>query len=138
MGMHIVESGHHEMILQLDGIAGSVRAAAIQQNLRDGADAKNFLVAYRDRRGPLIFRVTCINAAMQVIRCFVKQLRIGLSPEKLRRHHANYNQRKSDGKSARGAPHYPFPFLDRKSTRLNSSHLGISYAVFCLKKKTHE
>src|SRR5205814_10699631 len=26
---------------------------------------------------------------------------------------------------------------DRKSTRLNSSHLGISYAVFCLKKKTY-
>src|SRR5262245_20810569 len=25
-------------------------------------------------------------------------------------------------------------FTDRKSTRLNSSHLGISYAVFCLKK----
>src|SRR5258705_2318488 len=29
-------------------------------------------------------------------------------------------------------------FLDRKSTRLNSSHLGISYAVFCLKKKNEE
>src|SRR5688500_19202108 len=27
-------------------------------------------------------------------------------------------------------------FEDRKSTRLNSSHLVISYAVFCLKKKT--
>src|SRR5690349_22282974 len=27
--------------------------------------------------------------------------------------------------------------LDRKSTRLNSSHVEISYAVFCLKKKTH-
>src|SRR5205814_9757546 len=27
---------------------------------------------------------------------------------------------------------------DRKSTRLNSSHLGISYAVFCLKKKIIE
>src|SRR2546430_6254676 len=26
---------------------------------------------------------------------------------------------------------------DRKSTRLNSSHSQISYAVFCLKKKTH-
>ena len=26
--------------------------------------------------------------------------------------------------------------VDRKSTRLNSSHLLISYAVFCLKKKT--
>src|SRR5206468_8351420 len=27
--------------------------------------------------------------------------------------------------------------IDRKSTRLNSSHDQISYAVFCLKKKTH-
>src|SRR5262245_65390707 len=32
----------------------------------------------------------------------------------------------------RPALHLP---TDRKSTRLNSSHLGISYAVFCLKKK---
>src|SRR5256885_13532973 len=31
--------------------------------------------------------------------------------------------------------HYPSIALDRKSTRLNSSHLVISYAVFCLKKK---
>src|SRR5215472_18780606 len=29
----------------------------------------------------------------------------------------------------------PWSATDRKSTRLNSSHLGISYAVFCLKKK---
>src|SRR2546426_8442785 len=29
----------------------------------------------------------------------------------------------------------PWPLVDRKSTRLNSSHLVISYAVFCLKKK---
>src|SRR5439155_12010162 len=28
-----------------------------------------------------------------------------------------------------------FPDTDRKSTRLNSSHVAISYAVFCLKKK---
>src|SRR5437773_4100903 len=28
-------------------------------------------------------------------------------------------------------------FTDRKSTRLNSSHITISYAVFCLKKKNH-
>src|SRR5437899_5674889 len=42
----------------------------------------------------------------------------------------------------RGIPRIrpPFPAVvglwgDRKSTRLNSSHLGISYAVFCLKKK---
>src|SRR5258705_6853880 len=31
--------------------------------------------------------------------------------------------------------HKYLDWLDRKSTRLNSSHLGISYAVFCLKKK---
>src|SRR5690554_1156971 len=31
----------------------------------------------------------------------------------------------------------PYPEVDRKSTRLNSSHVRISYAVFCLKKKTH-
>src|SRR5256885_9376552 len=30
---------------------------------------------------------------------------------------------------------HPGDVLDRKSTRLNSSHLVISYAVFCLKKK---
>src|SRR5205814_8360637 len=32
-------------------------------------------------------------------------------------------------------PVQPARRVDRKSTRLNSSHLGISYAVFCLKKK---
>src|SRR3712207_8102407 len=33
--------------------------------------------------------------------------------------------------------HYVEMGLDRKSTRLNSSHANISYAVFCLKKKQH-
>src|SRR5699024_12626052 len=32
--------------------------------------------------------------------------------------------------------HRPQRCQDRKSTRLNSSHVSISYAVFCLKKKT--
>src|SRR5690606_41329186 len=37
----------------------------------------------------------------------------------------------------RGADADPLrPSEDRKSTRLNSSHVKISYAVFCLKKKT--
>src|SRR5437870_6715947 len=31
---------------------------------------------------------------------------------------------------------HDLPEQDRKSTRLNSSHVAISYAVFCLKKKT--
>src|SRR5690625_6696718 len=32
----------------------------------------------------------------------------------------------------------PWYVPDRKSTRLNSSHVAISYAVFCLKKKKHQ
>src|SRR5256885_12367256 len=37
----------------------------------------------------------------------------------------------ANAKDSNGLP------IDRKSTRLNSSHLVISYAVFCLKKKKH-
>src|SRR3712207_8567967 len=42
------------------------------------------------------------------------------------------------GESGRRSPAsgtHPGVFQDRKSTRLNSSHANISYAVFCLKKK---
>src|SRR2546430_4882141 len=38
----------------------------------------------------------------------------------------------------RNARHVPTELQDRKSTRLNSSHSQISYAVFCLKKKIKE
>src|SRR3989442_10729953 len=37
--------------------------------------------------------------------------------------------------SLRAEPKTLNPLTDRKSTRLNSSHVRISYAVFCLKKK---
>src|SRR5690348_17585662 len=47
-------------------------------------------------------------------------------PHSARRH---VNQRYTPAGSA------ACPVLDRKSTRLNSSHPSISYAVFCLKKK---
>src|SRR5205814_10420274 len=45
--------------------------------------------------------------------------------------------RRTPGRGAPGAPRAAVAgaITDRKSTRLNSSHLGISYAVFCLKKK---
>src|SRR2546430_8371477 len=42
-----------------------------------------------------------------------------------------------DGQSARARSHVTRIIGDRKSTRLNSSHSQISYAVFCLKKKKH-
>src|SRR5437899_6629363 len=52
------------------------------------------------------------------------------SSAKLRRSHADNRVRLLV--HFRPASHHA---RDRKSTRLNSSHLGISYAVFCLKKK---
>src|SRR5438067_10494794 len=38
--------------------------------------------------------------------------------------------------AGRGIGPFHYIYIDRKSTRLNSSHVSISYAVFCLKKKT--
>src|SRR2546430_7719013 len=40
-----------------------------------------------------------------------------------------------DKRTAQNILPLPVSFTDRKSTRLNSSHSQISYAVFCLKKK---
>src|SRR5687768_18251435 len=54
----------------------------------------------------------------------------------------NKSKRGTAGRSAeridleRNAVHFSRQQQDRKSTRLNSSHGYISYAVFCLKKKT--
>src|SRR3712207_7972687 len=46
-----------------------------------------------------------------------------------------YVKRKVKTQYLRRLKSYQASFLDRKSTRLNSSHANISYAVFCLKKK---
>src|SRR5437868_9003450 len=55
-----------------------------------------------------------------------------------------FNETLSDAQANRacleflkGALKLPPREPDRKSTRLNSSHVSISYAVFCLKKKKH-
>src|SRR2546430_3295808 len=50
---------------------------------------------------------------------------------------ADYRAR-SHGSGAEASRQSHQRFLDRKSTRLNSSHSQISYAVFCLKKKKHK
>src|SRR2546427_7798622 len=54
--------------------------------------------------------------------------RSGVSPPTLRRRRGRGSARRRRGES-------PPAGEDRKSTRLNSSHSQISYAVFCLKKK---
>src|SRR3712207_8220187 len=53
---------------------------------------------------------------------------------------ADYTARGSDSRAAQDLLEERFPrrageVVDRKSTRLNSSHANISYAVFCLKNK---
>src|SRR5438874_9673948 len=49
---------------------------------------------------------------------------------------AGYATYHDDQQAHRQLPmHYTAYVTDRKSTRLNSSHVEISYAVFCLKKK---
>src|SRR5436853_5747611 len=54
----------------------------------------------------------------------------------------NTGQKRRAGRESRDSPVgrqvWSRRNTDRKSTRLNSSHLGISYAVFCLKKKTNK
>src|SRR3712207_8666747 len=57
-----------------------------------------------------------------------------------RRRHQALRGAREGGRGRRGGPGGGAARLprDRKSTRLNSSHANISYAVFCLKKKKRE
>src|SRR5574339_110896 len=48
------------------------------------------------------------------------------------------SSRGSSGSPRAPRPPWPLGAADRKSTRLNSSHQAISYAVFCLKKKKRD
>src|SRR5690625_6856024 len=48
---------------------------------------------------------------------------------------SNRNRGFNDNSGRITHPQYVADHRDRKSTRLNSSHVAISYAVFCLKKK---
>src|SRR3712207_7105122 len=64
-----------------------------------------------------------LSALLDVLSDGLAQLQRGVRLEVARAYLAGVN---GGGKAA-----------DRKSTRLNSSHANISYAVFCLKKKKH-
>src|SRR3712207_8128547 len=58
----------------------------------------------------------------------------GITGLPVRRAHGAQPRRRDDRERIQGMPHRFTDHLDRKSTRLNSSHANISYAVFCLKK----
>src|SRR5256885_9712925 len=67
----------------------------------------------------------------------------GHHPEQRSRQYATHRDEQLESRQDDGSPHSEIADKvhqllgdeDRKSTRLNSSHLVISYAVFCLKKK---
>src|SRR2546430_12984706 len=68
----------------------------------------------------------------------VQTCALPISPARSRRAHGRSAQAgtvSADGGRAAGHDHLRADERDRKSTRLNSSHSQISYAVFCLKKK---
>src|SRR3712207_7356463 len=60
------------------------------------------------------------------------ELRTGAGGE---RHEDDRHQHCCEAREPESDSHLELSPLDRKSTRLNSSHANISYAVFCLKKK---
>src|SRR5690242_21305983 len=60
----------------------------------------------------------------------LQSVRVGMPPERDLR-----ISQSRDGRSIPPSGVISFSRSDRKSTRLNSSHMSISYAVFCLKKK---
>src|SRR5690625_6067341 len=98
--------------LEASGIvAGGSASAEAEQATRDGAD--NPATSVADGKAPVSYKVAPIIAVL-VVSAFVMILNETLLSVAL-------------------------PVLmteiDRKSTRLNSSHVAISYAVFCLKKK---
>src|SRR3712207_6007472 len=74
-----------------------------------------------------------VNRALGVLRFSKKQAAADV--EKLLRSAIANWETKNDRKAEDGEL-YVSKVLDRKSTRLNSSHANISYAVFCLKKNT--
>src|ERR1035438_221977 len=76
------------------------------------------------------YRLTAMPNRVDVRRAMI--IRIDRSPQSVK---------SENGRHKYILPGFPSAWVcrgqssDRKSTRLNSSHLGISYAVFCLKKK---
>src|SRR2546426_3740692 len=77
-----------------------------------------------------LFRSLC---AMQTDRDVERMIQLGVEPQRVvRTGNLKYDQ------VAASAQAHPGQISDRKSTRLNSSHLVISYAVFCLKKKKQD
>src|SRR5947208_10484712 len=93
----------------------------------------------------LFLYTTLFRSRLNWFQDSARQLKAGIAGNDQGHDHADDHQpgdiRDDALNAGAGAPNclvVPFPDLvDRKSTRLNSSHQIISYAVFCLKKKKY-
>src|SRR5690625_6869930 len=71
----------------------------------------------------------------------INQRQLGTTKPRMQIDVQDFQQRSHDKKQAgndENGAHFLDKEGDRKSTRLNSSHVAISYAIFCLKKKNTE
>src|SRR2546427_1385610 len=98
------------------------------ENLRMKRENSILEVALHTRGGPLVFNGYVHEALVRAFRD------IGDDPE----NHVVILTGTGNEFCAQISPEGFDFFTDRKSTRLNSSHSQISYAVFCLKKKRHK
>src|SRR5437868_11335072 len=78
-----------------------------------------------------IFPRACVKARDRVVGIAGRARRLALAAHGRLRGLGNAAPHRAPRRAGRGG-------RDRKSTRLNSSHVSISYAVFCLKKKTRD
>src|SRR5438876_7552672 len=89
-----------------------------------------FLVLRRPPRSPLFPYTTLFRSTDGGFQLASLDLRDAATPQEFVRRIAAFAQTRKRGDATD-------ELLDRKSTRLNSSHPSISYAVFCLKKKNN-
>src|SRR5205814_6882589 len=90
--------------------------------------ARRHLRSFPTRRSSDLLITTCLRS---------RTARWRISKTRFRVRHTEKRVCHCVAEAARGTGRLP-PKRDRKSTRLNSSHLGNSYAVFCLKTKRAE
>src|SRR3712207_8473940 len=95
----------------------------------------------RPPRSTLFPYTTLFRSGIDIVEVYRIRQTIERTPRFVERVFTERERAYCDGKGVVAAQHYAARFaakeaaLDRKSTRLNSSHANISYAVFCLKKK---
>src|SRR5258705_994859 len=139
LGPGVRSGSHGQQRLRAERARAELRGAAVRLSARGGNERLDALASApdgartdRDRvlqdQGPALCWMLCrVNRGSRFVHATPITLTLLVRPA---RPHRVPSSRSLPTRTRR----WPSQ-SDRKSTRLNSSHLGISYAVFCLKKK---